>query len=149
MRIGALGGLKISSKNCFVLWNIPRTKLSQNRGFGLPLIFLLIFLASSFAGLTSLAIQHRLINQTGLDNGLKARYVANAAVQLTLAQLREDSSFLSPSGTWKSEDYPELKLSDPSLSFEVEMVNNRFGDSPLTAPDGATVAPRHAWIRSQ
>ena len=29
------------------------------------------------------------------------------------------------------------------------MVNNRFGETEVTAPDGAIVAPRHAWIRSK
>ena len=101
------------------LKNAHRTKSLRTRGVGLPLIFLLIFVASSFAALTSLAIQQRLINQTGLDNRLKAKYAANAATQLTLVQLREDASFLSPSGTWHSDDFPELKLSDPRLSFEV------------------------------
>ncbi len=56
----------------------------------------LILLVASFIGLSSLAVKNRLASSPQRERTLKARYVAEAGLHMTLARLRGDETLFSP-----------------------------------------------------
>lgn len=117
----------------------PSSSFPQGRGIALVSILILLAVVAGIVGSSTLFVQQRVASSALRDNELKGRYAAQAGISRALEELRSD-------GNWEPDTFSEEIA--PELGFEVEVVNNRAGTSPRSAPDGSEVAPRHVWLRS-
>lgn len=111
------------------------------RGFSLPVVLLFSALLLLMIMAEAAQVHYSLSSRSDRERGLKAQYAAQAGLNRALQQLSADSN-------WAPAIFSGVLQGDPSLGFEVEVLNNHSQAVSVPAPDGGTVAPGAVWLRS-
>ena len=115
---------------------------SSKRAFAFVSILVVISILSVLTLAITTRIRTEFTSTTRENRMVRASYAARAGLQNALVQL-------SGNDEWQpSSPFTGTLQHDPSLSFEVEVLNNFSGSTDQIAPSGVTVPSRRVWLRS-
>lgn len=98
----------------------------------------------SVAAAIAVRVQFTLTNTAQREKRAQAEGAANAGLQRALVELTQNPDWETTA------PFTGTLTSNPRLSFQVEVVNNRLGTAPRTSvPGGPMVPPKRVWMRSQ
>ena len=128
-------------------------KFRVRGGFALMVatVFALCVLAILAATMT--LINRNLGSGAGAELSQQARYSAAAGIREVLQQLARDPNWTPPGGNGSfyqpsSGTLETLSFVDPLLGFEVQVINNFAGSSPVPRPGGGSIPEGQVWMKA-
>lgn len=110
-------------------------------GFALPVVLLFSTLVFLLLVAETAQVQFNLSTRSVRETALRAQYAAQAGLHRSLHQLSEDSS-------WSPTTFTGTLQGEPSVGFEVQVLNNHGNTSTVPDPEGGIVPAGAVWLKS-